>query len=151
MLKNYIKVAIRNLARNKIYSLINIFGLTLGITVFTLLYLFVDHELSFNSYNTNYDRTYRIYEKRLDGSGQLVVAPEHIVAENPDDIVIGMFWSSAVIKKTIFIDRSEVPYNLTPIEMITEDCRWSYPNASTEILFDTAIDTVICFGAAFIA
>ena len=53
MLKNYIKVAIRNLSRNKIYSVINIFGLTLGISVFTLLWLFINHEIGYNSYHSN--------------------------------------------------------------------------------------------------
>lgn len=72
MLRNYIKVALRNLSRNKIYNMINIFGLTLGICVFTLLWLFIDHELSYNSYNSNYDRIYRIYEEHTDGSGDRV-------------------------------------------------------------------------------
>jgi len=72
VLRNYIKVAIRNLSRNKVYSLINIFGLTLGISIFTLLWLFVNHELGYNSYHSNYDRIYRIYEERTDGGGERV-------------------------------------------------------------------------------
>ena len=72
MLKNYLKVAIRNLSRNKIYGLINIFGLTLGITVFALLWLFINHELGYNTYNTHYDRIYRIYEEQVDATGELV-------------------------------------------------------------------------------
>ncbi|MEQ9425785.1 MAG: FtsX-like permease family protein [Cyclobacteriaceae bacterium] len=63
MLKNYIKVAIRNLTRNKVYTLINLLGLTLGISVFTLLWLFVGHEWSYNKFHSKADRVYRIYEQ----------------------------------------------------------------------------------------
>ncbi len=69
MFRNYIKVAIRNLSRNRVYGLINIFGLTLGICVFTLLWLFIDHEIGYNSFNSKYNRIYRIYEEHTDGSG----------------------------------------------------------------------------------
>jgi putative ABC transport system permease protein len=63
MLKNYLKIAVRNILRFKVYSLINILGLAAGITCFIILSLFVKDELSYDKYNKNSDRIYRIYLK----------------------------------------------------------------------------------------
>ena len=60
MLKNYLKIAVRNLLRNKIYSLINILGLAVGLTCFTLLYLFIQHEQSYDNYHRDKSQIYRI-------------------------------------------------------------------------------------------
>ena len=56
MLKNYFKVAWRNLVRNKVSSFINIGGLTVGLSVAMLIGLWVYDELSFNSYHQNHER-----------------------------------------------------------------------------------------------
>ncbi len=55
MIRNYIKVATRNLSRNKGYSLINIGGLAIGMTVTMLIGLWIYDELSFNKYHSNYE------------------------------------------------------------------------------------------------
>ncbi len=60
MLKNYLKIAWRNLKRNKIYSFINIFGLAFGMTCCIVIMLFVQDELSYDRYHENADRIYRI-------------------------------------------------------------------------------------------
>jgi putative ABC transport system permease protein len=60
MLKNYFKVAFRNLWKNKTYSFINIVGLAIGLSCFLLILLYVLDELSFDRYNQKADRTYRI-------------------------------------------------------------------------------------------
>ncbi len=62
MIKNYIKIAYRNLLNQKIYSFINISGLAIGITCFILIYLFVSDELSYDKFNSKYDRIYRMIE-----------------------------------------------------------------------------------------
>lgn len=62
MLKNYIKIAIRNLVRNRVYSIINILGLTLGITCASFLFLLVMDELSFDTMYSKSDRIYRVVE-----------------------------------------------------------------------------------------
>ncbi len=56
MIKSYIKIALRNLFRNKMYSLINIGGLAIGMTVAILNGLWIWDELSFNKYFQAYDR-----------------------------------------------------------------------------------------------
>ncbi len=60
MFKNYLKIAWRNLLKNKVYSAINIFGLALGIAASVLIFLFVQDERSFDRYHVNADRIYRV-------------------------------------------------------------------------------------------
>lgn len=61
MFENYFKVAFRNLKRNKIFSVINIAGLAVGITCFIILVLFAFDEYDFDAFNKNADRIYRVY------------------------------------------------------------------------------------------
>jgi len=60
MIKNYFKIAWRNLFRNRVSSLVNIGGLTVGIAVALLIGLWIYDELSFNNYHQNKDRIGRI-------------------------------------------------------------------------------------------
>ena len=60
MLKNYLKIAFRNLWKNKGFSFINIFGLAIGITVCLLIMLFVIDEVSYDKFNKKADRIYRV-------------------------------------------------------------------------------------------
>ncbi|UCC40625.1 MAG: ABC transporter permease [Candidatus Aminicenantes bacterium] len=60
MFKNYIKTALRNLFKHKGYSLINILGLSIGMAACLLILLFVYDELSYDSYNENADRIFRV-------------------------------------------------------------------------------------------
>ena len=58
MLKNYLKVAIRNINRHKGYSIFNILGLTIGFSCFIFIFLFIRYELSFDRQHTKADRIY---------------------------------------------------------------------------------------------
>jgi putative ABC transport system permease protein len=60
MFKNYFKIAFRNLQRNKIYSLINIVGLALGLACTMLIILYVKDEVSFDRFHHNLNNIYRI-------------------------------------------------------------------------------------------
>lgn len=60
MLKNLIKTSFRNLLKNKAFTIINILGLTLGLVAFLLILFYVSDELSYDRYNINADRIYRI-------------------------------------------------------------------------------------------
>lgn len=60
MIRNYLKVALRNLWRHWGYSLLNIIGLTIGMTAFFLIFLYVHFELSYDSMHSKADRIYRI-------------------------------------------------------------------------------------------
>lgn len=60
MVKNYFKIAFRSLLKNKGYSFLNIFGLTIGITCASLIFLWVEDELSFNDSFGNQDQVYYV-------------------------------------------------------------------------------------------
>jgi len=60
MFKNYLKVALRNLWKNKAFSAINITGLAAGLAVCLLIVLYVVDELSYDKYNKNANRIYRL-------------------------------------------------------------------------------------------
>jgi putative ABC transport system permease protein len=60
MFKNYLKTAFRNLLRSKFYTSINIIGLAVGLATCLLIFLYVHDELSFDKYNVNADRIYRV-------------------------------------------------------------------------------------------
>lgn len=64
MLRNYIKIAWRNLRKNKVYSFINLSGLTIGMTSFILIALFVQYEVSFDKHIENAENTYRIISQQ---------------------------------------------------------------------------------------
>jgi putative ABC transport system permease protein len=60
MLRNYFKTALRNLLRNKVYSFINIAGLSLGLASVMLIILYVKDEVSYDRFHKNVSRIYRI-------------------------------------------------------------------------------------------
>ena len=60
MFKSYLKIAWRNLMKNKIFSLINITGLTIGITVCMMIFLFIMNEFSVDRFHKNSDLMYRV-------------------------------------------------------------------------------------------
>jgi putative ABC transport system permease protein len=66
MIKNYFKIAWRNIIRHKGYSAINILGLAIGIASCLLILQYVSFELSFENFNVNKDRIYRIQQDRYD-------------------------------------------------------------------------------------
>lgn len=60
MLKNYIKVAVRQLLRQKFYSSINIIGLAVGMAVCLLVFFYVKHEMTYDQWYSDSDRLYRV-------------------------------------------------------------------------------------------
>lgn len=58
MLRNYFKIAIRNLLKNKVFSFINIVGLAMGMAVSMLILLYVSHEMSFDRFHPNGKRIF---------------------------------------------------------------------------------------------
>ena len=62
MILNYFKISVRNILRHKVYSIINIAGLSVGMTCTILILLWVHYELSFDRFHANADRIYRLTE-----------------------------------------------------------------------------------------
>lgn len=69
MLKNYIKIALRNFSRNKTNTIINVTGLAVGIAACLLIFLVINYELSFDSFHAEKDRIYRVVSVRHSPQG----------------------------------------------------------------------------------
>ena len=69
MLRNYFKIAFRNLWRNRFYTFINVIGLALGVTCACIIYVYVRYERNFDAFHSNADRIYRVVEhsRKADG------------------------------------------------------------------------------------
>ena len=70
MIKHYFKIVLRNLWRNKTYSFINIFGLTLGLVCFLLIALYVFDELTYDGFHQNANNIYRVVETKVSPQGK---------------------------------------------------------------------------------
>ncbi len=70
MIKNYFKIAWRNLMKNKVFSLINILGLTIGITVCMMIFLFIMNEYSFDNFHKQGKNIYRVM-RGFDDNGSI--------------------------------------------------------------------------------
>lgn len=74
MFKNYFKIAVRNLTKNKAFTLINIFGLAIGLTCFMFMAAFVFNELSYDKYPAQARNIYRVILS-VTGNGDLAAYP----------------------------------------------------------------------------
>lgn len=63
MFKNYLKIAWRNLLRNKSFSLLNIIGLSIGLAVTALIVIWINFETGIDQFHENKDRIYQVYNK----------------------------------------------------------------------------------------
>jgi putative ABC transport system permease protein len=70
MLRNYFKIAFRNLVRNKAFSVINLLGLSTGITVCLMIFLFIMNEFSVDNFHKHGKRIYRVM-RGIENEGQV--------------------------------------------------------------------------------
>lgn len=71
MFKNYFKTTWRNIRKNKLFSFINILGLSLGIVTCFIIMTYVQNELSFDRFNKNADRIVRVVFKANINGGKI--------------------------------------------------------------------------------
>ncbi|MBU1820848.1 MAG: ABC transporter permease [Bacteroidetes bacterium] len=105
MIRNYFRIAFRNLWRNKTFSLITILGLAVGLACCLLLFMYVSHELSYDDFQQKADRTVRVtMEYSMDGNVGKVpvtgtkVAPEFVRAFPEVEAGARLLNSSAVVR-----------------------------------------------------
>ncbi|MDP4245393.1 MAG: ABC transporter permease [Bacteroidota bacterium] len=90
MLKNYFKIAFRNLWKHRVFSLINVLGLAVGMTAGFLIFMFVRFELSYDGFHTKADRIYRVVAdiktptEVINASGPAWAVPSHIKLDFPE-------------------------------------------------------------------
>ncbi len=65
MFKNYLKIAWRNILNNKVFSILNIVGLAIGLLCSLLIYLWISDELAVDNYHENIDRLYSVYQRQI--------------------------------------------------------------------------------------
>ncbi|MFC2096440.1 ABC transporter permease [Bacteroidota bacterium] len=70
MFRNYFKTAYRILTRNKVFSIINIFGLSIALTSVLIIFLFITNEFSFDKHHSKFDRIYRIVTKQIQNDNE---------------------------------------------------------------------------------
>ncbi len=74
MIRSYFKIAWRNLNKHRVFSVINIFGLAIGITAFCIIALYVGDELSFDRFNAKADRIFRVVQHGTWNGGKFDLA-----------------------------------------------------------------------------
>ncbi|WP_111672243.1 ABC transporter permease [Algoriphagus litoralis] len=88
MWKNYLKVSFRNLQKRKLYTGINLLGLTIAVVSFLAISLYIHHEWSYDKMYADYDRIYRLNQEfRSDGQAQLVSStPSSLIPTLIDEV-----------------------------------------------------------------
>lgn len=117
MFKNYLKIAWRNLVKNKAFTLLNIIGLTVSFSVFILLSMVAFFDLSYDKYHKNLDEIYQLYSiKQIPGSSEVAASNPFpltetiknevpgienisrylyqavVVSQNKNDVRLGTYW-----------------------------------------------------------
>src|SRR5690349_3514524 len=91
MIKNYFKTALRTLIRNKLYTILNVAGLTFGLSCFLLIGLYLFDELTFDTQHKHADRIYRIIEhKNVNGELSTIAAAGYKLAEESKKTIAGV-------------------------------------------------------------
>ena len=88
MIKNYFKIAWRSLWKNKLYTTLNVAGLTFGISCFLLIGLYLFDELTFDEQHSRADRIYRVIEhKTVNGEATTIAAAGFKLAEESKKVI----------------------------------------------------------------
>ncbi len=88
LIQNYIKIAIRNLLRNKFHSFINVAGMAIGLSCSILIFLFITNEIKFDHQHTKKDRIYRLihHEKYGNIDNRYAITLEPVGAQLKSEI-----------------------------------------------------------------
>jgi len=125
MLKNYFVIALRNIKKNKVYSLLNIFGLAIGMAVFILIFLYVRYELSFDKWHKDADKIYRVVQKQNGnvylGSDRFAVTPGPLAAALMQDF-------PEVVSATRIDNFREAPFSYKNNHFVEKSGLWADPN-----------------------
>ena len=150
MIKNYFKTAWRNLWRNKVFSAINIFGLSIGLACCILMFLFIQHELSYDKFNVNAKNIYRIFSIPVDSKDkkELAVTPapwaplmkkdypeikEYVRLLRDEKMVIGQKGEQHFYEKDIFYADSTF-FNVFSVELERGDVKKALERPNSIIL-----------------
>jgi putative ABC transport system permease protein len=118
MIKNYLKIAWRNLHKHKVFSVINIAGLAVGIAACTIIFLYVQHELGYDQHNSKAERIVRVssYLKAPENDLRLATGPAPLAQalrrELPEvESAVGMVNERFVVKSRNGLQREQNIYS----------------------------------------
>ncbi|HOW26515.1 MAG TPA: ABC transporter permease [Bacteroidales bacterium] len=132
MIRYYLITAIRNMANRRLYTLVNILGLAIGLTSFILISLYIIDEVSFDKHNQNADRIYRIVNKYdFQGVGEESSSSPaplafHLLKEYPDKI-------ETVVR---FFNNWTSPYFMTYNDKKFKEYRYFFTDSTVFRVFD---------------
>jgi len=153
MLQNFLKITFRNLIRFKVYSLINILGLAIGIAACIIILLFVTNELSYDQFNKNSGRIYRVHTKGklLGNEINMAVSPaplgETLVNDFPEVIQsVRLFhtpnmlirYKDNVFNETKFFWADSTIFEIFTIPFIQGDPKTALNQPHTVVLSETS-------------
>ncbi len=138
MLSNYLKIALRNLLRNRIYSAINIFGLALGVACCLLLTLYIQDEVSYDKHHRNAEDIYRIVthfqsdvmvEKSGTASPPIAMTMKDEIPEVEKAVrVVGSFSKSLIrYREDLFYESNAFLADSTLFDVFTYDLKEGNP------------------------
>ncbi len=124
MLRNYLLIAYRNLWHNKVYALINILGLAIGLTAALFIFQYVQFEKSYDRFHENADNIYRVIQQFTINGNQL--PPNHISSSNfgpavkrecPEVLAYARLWKNKIEN---FIISYQAEEGTPPIEFLEQ-------------------------------
>jgi putative ABC transport system permease protein len=133
MFKNYLKIARRSLFRHKTFSLINILGLTIGLTCCFLIMVFVRHELSYDQFHAKYDRIYRLnYMPKFAGFTQFIGLTPAVASPLLPDFFSEIEKSARVYRSNATI---EIPNGSDPRPVKFDEERFFFADSTLPQIF----------------
>lgn len=155
MFRNYLKSAFRNLSKNKVFSLINIMGLAVGLGAFLLIFQFVSFEKSFDNFHAQGDNIYRIqferiYSDKHDKSAGLAAGGgPALLADFPEVVEMTKMWSASFMSNTVNVgDQSFLPqkvfyadehfFQMFDFKLLEGDRKTVLSKANTVVLSEAA-------------
>ena len=135
MIRNYLLIALRNFKRQKLFTLLNMFGLALGLSSAILIFLYVSDELRYDSMHPNYKNTYRIGSTWVNSDGRSfdnVESAGYLVKylkDNRSEI-------AHAIRICNFGYPASLNYKAKEKIILTEEIRWAEPNFEEVLSFD---------------
>ncbi|MEK6481946.1 ABC transporter permease [Catalinimonas sp. 4WD22] len=152
MLKNFLTVALRNYYRRKVYSIVNLTGLTLALTIAILAILFIRHEMSYDAWMPNQKNIYKVY-RQWGNSGGTSYTPiplaETLVNEFPEvqhatrivegeNVLLTYDDKAFYAQKTVFTDSSLL--KVLPLKLKYGNEKWALDLAHAVILSEQAAE-----------
>ncbi len=114
MLKNYLKIAFRNLRRDPGYSFINILGLSIGLSCFIIIMAYIQYETNYDTFHEKADRTYRVVVQQPDnfylGTNHFAVTPVPLENAITNDFP-QVETATTIGKRSLYLSVDDHPFN----------------------------------------